>query len=50
MLISRQANTAVHNANLEKIDRCKVTLRKDCIYSFLDKLTLVILPRLWSYV
>jgi large subunit ribosomal protein L5 len=25
---------------------CKVTLRKDSIYSFLDKLTLVILPRL----
>jgi len=28
---------------------CKVTLRKDCIYSFLDKLTLVILPRLSNF-
>jgi large subunit ribosomal protein L5 len=28
---------------------CKVTLRKDSIYSFLDKLTLVILPRLSNF-
>jgi len=28
---------------------CKVTLRKDSIYSFLDKLTLLILPRLSNF-